>query len=266
LQHGVQFGCSQYTVFGPLKGQMGKVGYKSLFCGSYRCSDCRPPKLKRVRARIAQVAEQYKLRRFATLTLDPSRIPSSQRSDRYIRECWRKMRVVLARRYGTTLPFVAVLEFQRSGIAHLHVLFGVYIPQAWLSEAWQSIGGGRVVDIRYVDVQRVAGYLAAYLSGEKVEHTLSLLPLRSRIFTTSRSITLWGKKPKLGWLLSRKSLWRLRDHATTVSKERFEPTETLKRFDLELLTYFEGPPIQEALEGKNIIEFIKRMIIVGGAV
>jgi len=245
---------------------MGKVGYKCLECGSYRCNDCRPGKLKRVRARLAELAEQHKLRRFATLTLDPSRIPDSQRSDRYIRECWRKMRVVLSRKYGMTLPFIAVLEFQSSGIAHLHVLFGVYIPQAWLSEAWQSIGGGRIVDIRQVDVERVAGYLAAYLSGQKVEHTLSLLPLRSRIFTTSRSITLWGKKQSTGWLLCRKRLGRLRALANAASKERYEPTEALKPVDLELLTYFEGPPIQEALEGKDVIEFIKSMILAGRGV
>jgi hypothetical protein len=266
LQHKAKFGCGNFTVFGPIKGRLGKVGYKCLFCGSYRCNGCRPGKLKRVRARLAEIAEQHKLRRFATLTLDPSQIPASQRSDRYIRECWRKMRVVLARRYGATLHFVAVLEFQKSGMAHLHVLFGVYIPQAWLSEAWHSIGGGRIVDIRHVDVQHVAGYLAKYLTGEKVEHTLSILPPRGRIFTTSRSITLWGKKQETGWMLCRKSLWRLRDRAVTVSRERYEPTESLRPYDLELLTYFEGPPIQEALEGKNIIDFIKSMISAGQAI
>jgi hypothetical protein len=176
------------------------------------------------------------------------------------------MRVVLARRYGATLPFIAVLEFQESRVAHMHVLFGVYIPQAWLSEAWQSIGGGRIVDIRHVDVHRVAGYLAAYLSGAKVEHTLSLLPKRGRIFTTSRSIILWEKKQPTGWMLCRKSLWRLRDRATTVYKERYESTEGFKPVDLELLTYFEGPPIQEALEGKSITEFIKCLISAGRAV
>jgi hypothetical protein len=263
LQQPGKFRCGRFTVFGPIKGQIGKVGYKCLFCNSYRCSGCRPGKLKRVRARLSALAEEHKLRRFATLTLDPSRIPKSERSDHYIRECWRKMRVVLARRFGATLPFIAALEFHRSGVAHLHVLFGVYIPQAWLSDAWQSIGGGRIVDIRHVDVHRVAGYLAAYLSGEKVEHTLSLLPARARIFTTSRSIVLWGNKQETGWKLCRKSLWRLRNRATTVFKERFEPNETLRPYDLELLTYFEGPPIQEALEGRDVIEFIKNLISAG---
>jgi hypothetical protein len=266
LQHKPKFGCGLFTVFGPIKGQPGKVGYKCLFCGSYRCPGCRPGKLKRLRARLTELAQEHKLRGFATLTLDPSRISQSVRSDRYLRECWRKMRVVLQRRYGKTLPFIGVLEFQESGVAHLHVLFGVYIPQAWLSKAWQSIGGGRIVDIRQADVHRVGGYLATYLSGEKVEHTLSLLPKRSRIFTTSRSIILWGKKQPTGWMLCRKSLWRLRNLATTVYKERYEPTEGFKPVDLELLTYFEGPPIQEALEGKSIIEFIRSLISVGRAI
>jgi hypothetical protein len=219
-----------------------------------------------MRARLSEIAEQNRLHRFATLTLDPSRIPASQRSDRYIRECWRKMRVVLARRYGKSLPFVAGLEFQGSGIAHLHVLFGVYIPQAWLSDAWQSIGGGRIVDIRQVGVHRVAGYLAAYLSGAKVVYTLSLLPRRGRIFTTSRSIVLWGKKKSSGWLLSRDTLWSLRDRAAKVFRERFEPTENLKGFELQLLTYFEAPPIQEALRGKDVIDFIKALVLAGRAV
>jgi hypothetical protein len=46
---------------------------------------------------------------------------------------------------GKSLPFVGVPEFQKNGNAHLHVLLGQYIPQKWLSHAWQSIGG-RTVD------------------------------------------------------------------------------------------------------------------------
>ncbi len=205
------------------------------------------------------------MRHLATLTLDPSRIPAAERSDRYIRECWRKMRVLLARRYGTSLPFIAVLEFHKSGIAHLHVLFGVYIPQTWLSEAWQSIGGGLVVDIRQVDIHRVAGYVAKYLGGQKVVFTLSLLPRRGRIFTTSRSIVLWGKRNKSGWMLCKETLWNLRNQASHVLRERFETTESLKLFGLQLLTYFEAPPLQEVLRGKDALDFIKSLVRAGRA-
>jgi hypothetical protein len=170
------------------------------------------------------------------------------------------MRVVLARRYGKSLPFVGVLEFQKSGLAHLHVLLGVYIPQQWLSEAWQSIGGGEIVDIRYVDIHRVTAYLARYLAGEKVEHTLSLLPNRARIFTTSRSIVLWGKKKASGWWLRRMGLSELRDAVGFASKERYEATEDLKAFGLESLTYFEGPLAQVAIGNRDPIPVLKALI------
>ena len=97
-----------------------------------------------VRARIAQIAQEHKLTRMATLTLDPERVPNRARTDRYIRERWRMMRVLLAREFKGSLSFVGVLEFQKNGNAHLHVLLGQYITQKWLSKAWQSIGGGKM--------------------------------------------------------------------------------------------------------------------------
>jgi len=256
-----KFGCGNFSVIGPLKGQPGKFGYKCLFCGSYRCNRCRKPKLKKVRARIAEIASDQKLTRMATLTLDSKRIPKGQRTDRYIRECWREMRVLLSRKYGKSLPFVGVLEFQQNGAAHLHVLLGVYIPQAWLSYAWQSIGGGRIVDIRYVDVHRVSAYLSVYLAGDKVLRTLELLPKRARIFTTSRSIVLWGKKKTSDWWLCRLGLGALYDAAANPSNVRFQAVEDLKPFGLDLLNYFEAPPLQEAIGNRDVIAVLRAAIL-----
>jgi hypothetical protein len=256
-----QFGCGNFTVYGPIKDLFGTIGYKCLFCGSYRCTRCRPPKLHKLRARIAQIANDFRLERMATLTLDPSRIPSGERSDQYIRECWRKMRVYIKREFGNSIDFISVLEFQESGSAHLHLLLNIYIPQAWLSEAWVRSGGGRIVDIRrFVKIHFVAAYLAGYLAGNKIAHTLSLLPRRARIFTTSRSIALWGKKKKTGWKLSTKRLWDLRARVGKASKERYEPIEDLKGFDLEILTYFEGPVIQQAIKDRDVFEALKAFI------
>ena len=242
---------------GPLKGQPGKFGHKSLFCQSYRCNRCRTPKLRKVRARISEIATERKLSKMATLTLDPKRIPRGQKSDRYIRECWREMRVLLARRFGQSLDFVGVLEFHKTGIAHLHVLLGVYIPHAWLSVAWQSIGGGKIVDIRYVDVHRVSAYLSVYLAGDKVIHTLELLPRRARIFTTSRSIVLWGKKKSGGWWLRRVDLSELYDACANPSNVRFEPVEDLKGFRLELLSYFESPPSAAGIGARDTFAVLR---------
>jgi hypothetical protein len=251
------FGCGNFSVVGPLKGKPGKFGHKALFCQSYRCRRCCNPKLKKVRARIAEIATEHKLQRMATLTLDPKRIPKGKRTDRYLRECWREMRVSLARKFGKSLPFVGVLEFQKNGNAHLHLLVGQYIPQAWLSRAWASIGGGKVADIRYVDVHRVSAYLSVYLAGDKVQKTLELLPKRARIFTTARSIVLWGKKVKSGWRMMRRDVSELLGVIPNPSEMRFTAVEDLKAFRLELLSYFEAPICDLSVGYRDVLAVLR---------
>jgi hypothetical protein len=152
------------------------------------------------------------------------------------------MRVSLARKFGKSIPFVGVLEFQKNGTAHLHLLVGQYISQVWLSRAWAAIGGGKIVDIRYVDIHRVSAYLSVYLAGDKVSKTLELLPKRARIFTTARSIVLWGRKRKTGWKLFALDVSQLMGIIGNASDVRFTAVDDLKPFNLEMLTYFESPP------------------------
>jgi len=265
LQHTEKkFGCGSFSVVGPIKGQPGKYGYACLFCGSYRCNRCRKPKLKKVRKRISEIAAEHKLTRMATLTLDPKKLSATDRkhTDRYIRELWRLMRVYLSRRWGKgkSLPFVGVLEFQKNGNAHLHVLLGQYIPQKWLKRAWQSIGGGQHVDIRFVDVHRVAAYLSKYLAGDKVLNTLALLPKRARIFTTARSIVLWPKKEKSGWRLRREDIGELLDTVENPSNVKFTAVEDLKAYGLELLSSFESPPCATAFGSLDVIPALRKAL------
>jgi hypothetical protein len=170
------------------------------------------------------------------------------------------MRVLLAREFKGSLSFVGVLEFQKNGNAHLHVLLGQYIAQKWLTKAWQSIGGGKIVDIRFVDVHRVSAYLSVYLAGDKVQHTLELLPMRARIFTTSRSIVLWGKKKTSDWWMRRERIETFYNAAANPANVRFEPVEDLKPFGLELLSSFESPILQEAIGNRNVIKVLKAAI------
>jgi hypothetical protein len=132
------FECGNLSVVGLLKGTPGKFGLLCLFCGSYRCNRCRNPKLKRVRAAIARIASEKKLDKLATLTLDIKLIPRGVRTDRYLRKCWRSMRVSLSRKFGESVDYVGVLEFTEKGVAHLHLLLGRFIKQDWLSDAWTS--------------------------------------------------------------------------------------------------------------------------------
>lgn len=231
--------CGKYTVVGPVRHGSGRIGHKRLRCRSLRCSHCRDSKAHDTKNRIAEIASEKKLTRFVTLTLDPKRIPPSIRSEVYLRDCWRKMRVSLSRRFGSSVDFIAVLEFQQSGVAHLHLLVGMFIPKSWLSEAWQSVGGGRIVDIKYVDVHRVAAYLTRYFAGDKIAHTLSLLPRRARIFGSSRSISLSVKKDGRGWWIVKRAIEYLRDYAKEVEHERFERIDCVTVI-VEKLAYFEA--------------------------
>jgi hypothetical protein len=256
------FGCGNFLVVGPVKGKPGAFGHSTLFCKSYRCNRCRNPKLKKVRSAIARIASERKLNKMATLTLDPKRLKKRDRArtDRYLRNCWRKMRVSLGREFGKSLDYVGVLEFTEAGTAHLHLLVGQFIEQKWLSDAWYAVGGGRIVDIRLVDVHRVTAYLSVYLTGDKVKHTLKLLAMRARIFTTSRSISLWPKKEKHGWWVRREGIETFYDAAANPANVRFEPVEDLKPFKLELLSYFESPPLQEALGNRDVITVLRQAL------
>jgi len=249
------FGCGNFTIVGPAKDKPGVCGHKRLLCESLRCPHCRTKRANYVRSRIAELADRYQLKRFVTLTLDANRVRDKQRSDRYLRNCWRKMRVLLQRKFGASVRFIAVLEYQKSGMAHLHFLVGVYIPQDWLSEAWQSIGGGRIVDIRYVDVHRVSAYVTPYLAGAKIEHTLRLLPARARIFSTSRGLSLSRKSAKAGWWLNRVSIETSRRFCPNPSQERYEERgDGTKR-----LSYFEGLPTIASIGDLDVFSVLKRM-------
>jgi hypothetical protein len=248
-------GCGNCTIVGPLRDKPGTCGHARLLCRSLRCLGCSKARLRYIRSRITLLAELFGLFRVLTLTLNPTLIPTGVRSDLYLKNCWRKMRVLLQRRFGASIRFIAILEFQKSGLAHLHVLVGLYIPQDWLSEAWQSIGGGKIVDIRCVDASRVAAYVTPYLVGGKIHHTLSLLPARARIFSTSRGLSLSERKEKSGWWVDRVSIETVRRFCPNASQEKFEEMPNGDK----RLSYFEGLPTVAALGDLDAMPMLKRL-------
>jgi hypothetical protein len=87
-------------------------------------------------------------------------------------------------------------------------LISRYIKQEWISDAWTALGGGKIVDIRRVDLHRVSSYLSKYLSKEM----LLAAPPRARRVTTSRSIKLLKKQSnEYEWALLRAPIRRLVD-------------------------------------------------------
>lgn len=66
------------------------------------------------------------------------------------------------------------------------------MPQVWVSQAWQSVGGGRIVDIRMVDIHRVALYVSKYLT----KGLLDSVPPGMRRYSCSRNIQLFTRPSK----------------------------------------------------------------------
>jgi hypothetical protein len=195
--------CGARTLRGiSLDGSKDK--YVRLNCKTWTCSYCGPRRAWQYREAIRHTAEQLELKRFLTLTLDPSKIEGDP--VRFLRKVFNKFRVYLLRKYNCSITYIAVLEFHKSGIPHLHILLDRFIPQRWISESWSSLGGGSIVHIKLVDVHRIAHYLAKYLTKE----LLMSAPARSRRVTTSRSIHLLAKKKSDSkWVLLENSIFHL---------------------------------------------------------
>jgi hypothetical protein len=142
-----------------------------------------------------------------TLTLDPNRIEGDPVP--YLRQTFNKLRTYFKRKFGSAPKYIAVLEFHNNGKPHLHVLIDRYVEQAWLSQAWEAVGGGRIVDIRFVDLRRVSRYLAKYLT---VDLLLSA-PKGVRRVTCSRGIVLLARTASpLSWSLLKTGIQYLYSH------------------------------------------------------
>ena len=159
--------------------------------------------------RIAKTAERLKLNKLLTLTLDPAKLQGED-STTYINAVFADFRVYLRRKLGRTPSYIRVLEYQKNGNAHLHILVNCWLDQGWVSEAWAAVGGGRIVDIRLVDMHRISHYLSKYLTKQMIE----CAPPRARRVTTSRDIKLLEKEPSgdySAWVMIRVPIAQLLD-------------------------------------------------------
>src|SRR5260370_949458 len=77
---------------------------------------------------------------------------------------------------------------------------------------------------------------APYWAGEKIEHTLSLLPRRDRIFTTSRGIRLTEKPKSEGWWIVRRSISLIEFASKNPTAHRYKDEKVRP----PLLVYFES--------------------------
>jgi hypothetical protein len=217
--------CGRFTIRGNQTNSP-ETCFRRVNCKTWGCSYCGPRRARRYKHVIRAAAEAHQLQRFLTLTLDPSRIESDP--VRYLNNCFAMLRVYLKRKYGAAPTYIRILEFQKNGTPHLHILIDRFIPQKWVRAAWVAIGGGSMVDIRYVDVHRVSRYLSKYLTKE----LLLSAPPRSRRVTTSRGIHLIEKAPQeTRWTFLRVPIFTLAErYARDIVAMSFDEGDVLESF------------------------------------
>jgi hypothetical protein len=148
--------CGGYSIVG-VNGNDAAV--YPLRCKRWRCPGCGPRLVRRARDRIRAGITQGPTR-FLTLTSPGTESPEQSFDE--LTERWKRMSLRIGRRFGA-FDYVAVIEIQKRGSPHLHVIVrGPFIPLPWLARAAGEVGFGRVVDIRRPRSD-LAGYLAKSL-------------------------------------------------------------------------------------------------------
>ena len=161
-------------------------------CKKWSCPVCGPRKVKATLART-RTGMSIGTCRFFTL---PS--PGTEDGDTSYAEFparFKRFRMRLERRFGR-IEYLAVVERQKRGAAHVHVVYrGPYIPQPWLSRVAAECGFGRIADIRRSNPQLMR-YLAKYLTKELSDPTAAP-PRYFRRVRWSRGWCVWENRGRL---------------------------------------------------------------------
>lgn len=197
--------CGCWTIKG-YDAKAGVIRYRRVNCGTWTCSYCGKKRAKLAKWAIRNWAEKLQLRVFLTLTLDPSKLSEVEHDIQYLRWVFNKFRTYLRRKFGETPKYIAVVELHKSGIPHLHILIDRYIQQAWISQTWDKLGGGRIVWIERASIRNVSRYLSKYLTKQMLLST----PKGTRRITSARGIKLFEKiPPTIAWEVLEHSIWAL---------------------------------------------------------
>lgn len=143
---------------------------KSIPCNSWSCPDCRIKKAKKLRWKLINVIQLNNLNHLFTLTLDPSKIPNKylgkvNSTGKYITYLFNWYITNLKRKMRKEIKYVWVKEFQKNGVAHLHIVLNTYLPIKYLRSEWKRIGGGAQMRIEEVkNINAVSIYVSNYIT------------------------------------------------------------------------------------------------------
>ncbi|MBU0496407.1 MAG: hypothetical protein KKG04_00435 [Candidatus Thermoplasmatota archaeon] len=168
-------------------------------CNQFSCEYCRPRLLKNLRINIIKYAHEMDLTRFVTITFggeDLRRVVRPDNSFEYVMKRFNHWREYLKRKFKVKVSYINLVRSHQDGYCHLHLLMNRYIPKSWLSQSTRAVGLGST-NVKYVDIQRVSGYLSRYFSVKEHEW---FLPEGIHHYSTSRDIHLNSYVPSSQWV------------------------------------------------------------------
>lgn len=132
-----------------------------LSCKSYLCPRCRSKAYLNLRRRLneAIIGVDYS---FWTFTV-PFGNYHSPEGIQSLCKLWDTFLKALKRQYPS-IKYIRILELQKSGNPHFHILFNRYLNFNFVREQWTRITTGTQVNFKKIDSHNIIKYLSKYLS------------------------------------------------------------------------------------------------------
>lgn len=197
-----KFVCGQTHVITLEETEKGAIVRKiPLKCKSWTCDKCRVKKAKKYSERTFRLFQGVPHVRFLTVTFDRSR--SLRETWEFAPVAWNRFRTAFTKKYGKT-RFVRVVEPQKDGYPHYHILLDRYIPAGWLTRELKSAGFGPIRDIQLISSRDGFYYVLKYLRKKwrktKADEILKYLTVRR--YSSSRSDNDDGRPERRMGLIS----------------------------------------------------------------
>lgn len=152
------------------------VRFDRIPCNSWTCPACVMSKAIKVKNLLRGVAIMNNLQYFLTLTLSPDQVPKEYLPEgdnlthKYITKLFNTLLTNIRRQIKKDmgeqerLKYLWVIQFQKNGNAHIHVLLSTRLDIVSVRAIWERIGGGRQMYIEKVkNIDSAAAYISQYL-------------------------------------------------------------------------------------------------------
>lgn len=176
------------------------VRFDRIPCNSWTCPACVIGKAMKVKNLLRSVAIMNNLQYFLTLTLSPAQTPKEYMPEgdnfthKYITKLFNTLltniRRQILKEFGEheKLKYLWVIQFQKNGNAHIHILLSMRLDISSIRAIWERIGGGRQMYIEKIkDIDSAASYISQYIvSGIKDSTTYSWFHYFERRYSISK--------------------------------------------------------------------------------